>query len=36
MNGNLLIFIEMLLVLVVVLGWGLHELRQLRKYKNKD
>ena len=33
MSGDLLILIELLLVFIVVFGWGFYELRQLRKYK---
>lgn len=33
MSGNLLILIELLLVFGVAFGWGLNELRVLRKYK---
>lgn len=33
MNGDDLILIELLLVFGVTFGWGLNELRQLKKYK---
>lgn len=33
MSGNLLILIELLLVFGVAFGWGLNELRVLRKHK---
>jgi hypothetical protein len=33
MSGNLLILIELGLVFGVAFGWGLNELRQLKKYK---
>lgn len=33
MSGNLLILIELLLVFLLVFGWGFNELRQLKKYR---
>lgn len=35
MSGNLLILLELLLVFGIAFGWGLNELRQLKKYKTK-
>lgn len=36
MSGNWLILIELLLVFGVAFGWGLNELRQLRRYKEAE
>ena len=35
MSGNLMVLIELGLVFIVAFGWGINELRQLRKYKNE-
>jgi len=36
MAGSMLIFIELSLVFLLVLGWGFHELRSYRRYKDKQ
>jgi len=36
MSSGLLIALEMAGVLLVAVGWGVYELRQLRKYKEQD
>ncbi|MFK7889512.1 MAG: hypothetical protein AB8B63_01755 [Granulosicoccus sp.] len=35
MDGNLLILIELSLFFLIAFGWGLNELRQLKKYDKK-
>ena len=36
MSGNLLIFIELLLVFGLVFGWGFRELHQLKKHRQTE
>lgn len=36
MSGEVQVLIELALVFLLVFGWGFNELRQLKKYKNRD